>query len=84
MEITRPSIVRLARQAGVKSIAEDCYPMIRALIDARLDDIIEKSLRVNEQHQTKTLMADDVYEALALCGEHIAQSSDLGTTTIAK
>lgn len=84
MEITRPSIIRLARQAGVKSVAEDCYPLIRALINQRLSDVIDNSLRINEQHQTKTFMPDDVYDALSLCGENVAQSSDLGTTTVNK
>lgn len=84
MELTRPSITRLARKAGVKSISEDCFPLIRALITQRVNTIIRNALIVNSEHQTKTLMSEDVYEAVAISGENLAQSSDLGTMTIGK
>lgn len=84
MEITRPSIVRLARRAGIKSISEECFNNIRALITFQITDIIKKSLVVNSEHQTKTLMTEDIYEALSLNGENLTQSNDLGTNTISK
>lgn len=84
MEITRPSITRLARKAGVKSISEDCYPIIRALIAQRVGDIIRNAVIINSEHQTKTLMPEDVYETLSLLGENVAQSHDLGTNTVGK
>jgi histone H3/H4 len=84
MEITRPSITRLARRAGIKSVSEDCYDNVRALLTSRLDQVIQSALVVNSEHQTKTLMPEDVYEALALMGENLTQSSDLGTSTVSK
>lgn len=84
MEITRPSITRLARRAGVKSISEHCFANVRALVSQRLHIIIQNALVINSEHQTKTLMADDIYEALAMMGENLAQSHDLGTTTVSK
>jgi histone H3/H4 len=84
MEITRPSITRLARRAGIKSLSEDCFPSVRALIAQHVNNIIRNALIINSEHQTKTLMADDIYDALTLTGENLTQSSDLGTTTIAK
>jgi histone H3/H4 len=84
MEMTRPSITRLARRAGVKSISEDCFTNIRALVSQHLHAIIQTALVVNSEHQTKTLMAEDIYEALAMMGENLAQSHDLGTTTVSK
>lgn len=81
MEMTRPSITRLARRAGVKSISEECFANIRALVTQRLHTIIQNSLVINSEHQTKTLMTDDIYEALAVLGENLAQSHDLGTST---
>ena len=84
MELTRPSITRLARRAGVKSVSEDCYDLIRVLITTHLDQVIRAALVVNSEHQTKTFMPEDVYEALALLGVNLAQSSDLGTATINK
>jgi histone H4 len=84
MEITRPSITRLARRSGVKSVSEECFDNIRALITQRLDLVIRSSLIINSEHQTKTLMVDDVYQALSIMGENLAQSHDLGTTTVNK
>jgi len=84
MEVTRPSITRLARRAGVKSVSEECFPTIRAIIVQRIDEIIKNALVVNSEHQTKTLMPEDIYESLALSGENLTQSHDLGTATIGK
>lgn len=84
MEITRPSLTRLARRAGVKSVADECYPYIRALIAHQLDLVVRNSLVVNSEHTTKTLMTNDVYEALALLGENLTRSNDLGTSTVSK
>jgi histone H3/H4 len=82
--ITKPSITRLARRAGVKSLSDDCYNTIRGIIGEYLSDIIVASLVVNSEHNTKTLMPEDIYEALRLRGYNVSQSHDLGTTTCAK
>jgi len=82
--ITKPSITRLARRAGVKSLSDSCYDTIRSLSELYLNEIISAALVVNSEHNTKTLMAEDVYEALRLRGYNVTQSHDLGTTTCAK
>ena len=82
--ITKPSITRLARRAGIKSISDECYNSIRTITEDYLTDIIQASIIVNSEHNTKTLMQDDVYEALRLCGHNVAQSSELGTSTCSK
>jgi len=82
--ITRPSITRLARRAGVKSVSDNCFDTVRELIGQRLQEVIAVSLIVNSEHQTKTLMADDVYEALRLLSYNVTQSSDMGTSTCSK
>ena len=79
--LTRPSITRIARQAGVKSLSDDCYVTIHDLINIMVERIINASLVVNSERATKTLMAEDIYEGLKLCGYNVAQSNDLGTTT---
>jgi len=84
MELSKPSIVRLSRKAGIKSISEECYPYIRALIYQRIEDIVKKAVIVNKEHDTKTLMVNDIYGALYLQGENITQSTELGTNTIGK
>ena len=82
--ITKPSITRIARQAGVKSLSDDCYNTIRNLIHMYLSEVVLASLVVNSEHNTKTLMSEDVYEAFKLLGYNVAQSHDLGTTTFSK
>ena len=83
-DITKPGIARLARQAGVKSVSDECFSYIRQLIDKRLTELITASLIVNSEHQTKTLMAEDIYDGFSLLGQNITQSNDLGTGTCSK
>ena len=83
-DITKPSITRLARRAGVKSISNKCFDPIRKIIMKRLEVIISNALIVNSEHQTKTLMSSDIYNACELLGVNITQSNDLGTTTCSK
>ena len=82
--ITKPSITRLARRAGVKSLSDECYNTIRNLVTLYLTEVIVASLVVNSEHNTKTLMPEDIYESLRLIGYNVTQSSDLGTSTCAK
>ena len=83
-DITKPSIARLARRAGVKSVSDDCFPTIRHLISNHLTDVISASIVANSEHQTKTLMADDIYDALSLLGQNVTHSNELGTSTCSK
>ena len=82
--ITKPSLVRLARKAGIKSMSDDCCPEIYNLITNNLDTIIQSSLIVNSEGGTKTLMNNDVYQAMKLNGYIVAESTELGTNTCAK
>lgn len=82
--ITKPSITRLARRAGVKSVSEDCFIPISFLIENHLNELIEAALIVNCEHQTKTMMSDDIFEAFRLIGQNITQSNDLCTSTCSK
>lgn len=75
--ITKPSITRIARKAGVKSISDDCYPAIYNTIDELLNDIVKTAVIVNNEQNTKTLMVDDVYKSFILNGYNVARSSDL-------
>ena len=83
-KITKPSITRLARKAGVKSISEDCFSPIRILIDNYLNKILSTACIVNSGHNTKTLMTDDIYNAMYLLGNNITQSNNLGSNTNTK
>jgi histone H3/H4 len=82
--ITKPSISRLARRAGVKTISEDCYNTIRELMFKKLDVVLETVLIVNTEHQTKTLMPEDIYNALYLLNHNVSQSNNLGSVSCMK
>ena len=82
--ITKPSITRLARKGGVKSLSDDCFEISRLFINKKLDDIIKLALVVNSEHQTKTLMPDDIYNAFEISGQRFTCSTELGTTTCNK
>lgn len=84
MNVTKPDITRLARTAGVKSISEDCYDVIRHAIDREVRDVVRAAIIINSEHQTKTLMGEDVYEAIAFRGKNLAQSSEVGVSTCSK
>ena len=55
-KISKPSINRLARRAGVKSISEDCYDTIRNLIGMELTNIVKNVILINSHNQTKTII----------------------------
>jgi histone H3/H4 len=82
--ITKPSITRLARKAGVKSVSDECFDTIRKIMYNKLSEVISAALIVNSEHQTKTLMAEDIYDSFSFVGQNLTQSSDLGKTTCSK
>jgi len=83
-KITKPSINRLARRAGAKSMTDDCYNTVRNLIGMELTNIIKTILVVNTQNQTKTIMVKDVYDALHLMNYNVTQSTDLNSNPCQK
>lgn len=79
IELSKSSIVKLARRAGVKSLSDESYNTIRSLIGIKLKDIIKATVIVNDSHQTKTVMSNDVYKALSLLNYNITHSDNLNT-----
>jgi len=82
--LARPSLMRIARRGGIKSLSEDCYPEMRNIVNKQLEEILRVAMIVNGEKHTKTLMVEDIYETLALMGHHVTRSNDLGTTTCSK
>jgi histone H3/H4 len=80
-KISKSSINRLARRAGVKSLSEDCFDTVRNLIGMELNDVIKTILIVNN---TKTIMVKDVYDALHIMNYKITQSNNLNTNSCLK
>jgi len=83
-KITKPSINRLAKRAGVKSLSEDCYETIRNLIGMELNTIIKTCIIVNSQNQTKTIMIKDLYNSLHLLNHNVTESTDLSNNSCMK
>lgn len=81
-ELTDPSIARIGKKAGVKSMSRECHDTIRSLIEKQIDDIAATMLVVNSERQTKTIMADDAYDALALLGYNVTDSCSIGTKPV--
>lgn len=80
MEIlTKPALTRIARRAGIKSLSDDCFDTIRNLIGIKLTEVIRVIAIVNSEHQTKTIMPNDVYQALHLLNYNVTESNDLNT-----
>jgi histone H3/H4 len=79
--ITKPSISRLARRAGVKSLSEDCYKEVNSYIDSFLYKILNVIYMVNRSKNNKTILTDDLYDALKLLGHNLSKSTDIGTNT---
>ena len=82
--ITKPSITRLSRRSGVKSLSDDCYDEVRDLMNDKLKEIVNAVMIVNSEHNTKTIMVNDIYHALHLLGYNVTQSSELSTNSCIK
>ncbi len=80
-DITKPSIRRLAQRGAVKSLSDDCYDVVRSLIAIKTEEVISAAMVVNSENGTKTLMMDDVIEAMRLLGYNVTESDDLEATT---
>lgn len=69
--LNKSSINKLSRRAGVKSISEECNEKIRKIIEHKMDEIISAIIIINSEHNTKTIMTNDVYESLHLLNHNI-------------
>ena len=76
-DISIPTIIRLTKKAGIKNISEECFETIRCIIINKMRDIITTSLIINSEHQTKTLMSNDIYESFFILGENVTRSNNL-------
>ena len=72
--LSKTSITKLARRAGVKSLTEDSYDTIRNLCSLKLLEAVHMTAVVNNVCGTKTITPSNVYEALRLKGDVVARS----------
>ena len=77
MEITKPSITRLSRRAGVKSLSDECHEMIRKIIENKLHEVLNVVVSVNSEHNTKTILSSDIYDSLHILNHKVTASTEL-------
>jgi histone H3/H4 len=77
-KMTKRAITRLARQAGVKSISDNCFDFIRSLVGIQLKEIMDAAFILSSQTQSKTIMTDHIYDALRILGYNVTQSNNIG------
>lgn len=79
--ITTPSITRLARKAGIKSMSKECYDEVKKICTEKIEEVIKNILLVNN---TKTILISDFIEALELNSEFITISDNIGNNIVKK
>ena len=77
MVFSKPSILRIARKAGIKCISDECYDLIDKMIYARVQEIIEDSLSIKNQRGGKVLTQNDIQESLSLRSINVPVSQHL-------
>jgi histone H3/H4 len=81
MNITKPSILRLAKKVGVKSVSDSCYNLLNEIIEKKAEEIVNALLVVNSQHSIKTLSIEDLYNALRMLDINLTFSTEIGVCT---
>ncbi len=69
LNFTRPSITKIARKAGVKSLADECFVLVDTLMMDSIETLVREGLLVNRVRGGKVLTVDDVQAALMQRGE---------------
>ena len=74
---TKPAIIKLARRAGIKNISDDCIKQIRSLIALKINEILNMTIIINNQHSHKTIMFEDLYQALKILNINCATQENM-------
>ena len=80
--ITKPAIMRMAHQAGVKSLSGLCYEEIRGILKTHLEEVMENTLLYTESRRARTVNLSDVVNGLEGSGTRFATSSKLKKSTV--
>lgn len=76
--ITKPSIQRLCKKAGVKSMSAECVDLIKHIMELECEELIDNIISYNETSKAKTVMVDDIYKSISDTGFIISKSDHLG------
>ena len=63
--ITKKSIKKLSQSAGIKTLSDDCYDVIREIIETKVKEIVKNSsVIMKEDKNSKTLTPLYISQAL--------------------
>ena len=65
-------------------MSDNCFDPIRKIVHAEVSDVIRIAMIVNDEHITKTLMVDDIYEAIRFRGTNLTPSTNIGSSVCDK
>ena len=74
--INKPSLVRLSKIAGVKSLSQDSYDILNKVALDKLEEVIDTCIIVNSQNKNKIISKKDLYSALHLLGYNLTSNTD--------
>jgi histone H3/H4 len=74
--INKPSLVRLSKIAGVKSLSQDSYDILNKVALDKLEDIVDACIIVNSQNKKKIISKKDLYSALHILGYNLTSNTD--------
>jgi len=72
--ITKGSLKEISKRAGIKLLSEDCYDVIRNLLEEKIKEVIENSLILMEESKLKTVNCNNIYNSLELMNEAVTES----------
>ena len=79
---TRPSLLKIARKAGIKSLADDCYHLIDTMMIDRIEKLVREGILVNKVRGGKVLTAEDVQVAAHLRGQNVTSGDALSFSKV--
>ena len=63
--ITKKSIKKLSQSAGIKTLSDDCYDLIREIIETKVKEVVKNSsIIMTEDKNSKTLTPLYISQAL--------------------
>jgi len=74
--INKPSLVRLSKIAGVKSLSHDSYDILNKVALDKIEDIVHTCIIVNSQNKNKIISKKDLYSALHILGYNLTSNTD--------
>lgn len=72
--ITKGSLKEISKKAGIKLLSEDCYDVIRNLLEEKIKEVVDNSLTLMEESKLKTVSSTNIYNALELMDESVTES----------